>query len=661
MDGRRACYCSGLLVLTLLAAAFGLGNVTVGGGLTDAIANKYSGEDAAEDDLNAEQDFLQDVNDADSGFRPEMNGFSFENYGNELGVVDLTSEEMQSMFGDQVCSGDDACTLIPGARRWMEEANEAMNGGHCEGMAVLSLLMYYELIDPEYFGGAAANELNISDQELQREIAYWWATQVTTPANSYRVYGPNEVLKVLTVTFKEGKNASETWTMGVFKDDGSGGHAITPFAIVDKGDGIYGILVYDNNYPGQTRMVEVDVNNDAFSYEASPNPQTESDLYTGQNLEISGTNGRLEQQECGFCQEDEGVDDSVDESATEKAAKSVKGSYVQVWHDGHADMLIIDDQGHSLGWLSNGTFVNEIPGAKVHGFLTEKGNKSEYLYWLPSGINYSVSLDGAGLQKEEKQEVTTIGPGYYTEAEGLPISKETHGQVGFSSAGSRYDVSYQCDGRGSPSFRAGVQTKSGPSYEFHVRKNSTASGNDSDTFGKLTSMGVDRDGGRLKVKSGSSGDGNIYDQEAGGPKAESGKSESSDSDLYDLKVAMLSEKGPEIFLHSGIALDEGDAMIVDYSDWDGEGDDMSIGIDENDDGSIEETLDLEDEGGSYEDLIDDESEEADAEDDEGQESDAEEGNDEEADLADEAISDEVDSILGDDSGFGGDFGAGGDE
>ncbi len=655
MGGRKACYCSSLLVLSLLTVAFGLGNITVGSWLTDAVVSEYSDEDESNDVLEAEQDYPLDVTDADSGFSPEKNGFSFENYGNELGVMDLTPDEMQSMFGDQVCSGDDACTLIPSARRWMEEANEAMSGGHCEGMAVLSLLMYYGLIDPAYFGGVAANELNISDQNLQKEIAYWWATQVTSPADSYRIYGPNQTLKVLVETFKQGKSASETWTMGVFKDDGSGGHAITPFAVVDKGNGIYGILVYDNNYPNQTRVVEIDSNNDVFSYEASPNPQMPSDPYTGQNLEISGTNGRLERQVCSFCQED----DSDDVSAPEKAEKSVKGSYVQVWHDGNADMLIKDDQGHRLGWLSNGTFANEIPGAKVHGFLTEKGNKSEYLYWLPSGINYSASLDGVGLNAEEMQEVTTIGPGYYTEAKGLAFSKETRGLVGFSSTKGRYDVSYRCDSRESPSFRAGVQTRSGPSYEFHVKKNSTARGNESDTFGKLTSMGVDSDGGRLKVKSGDSGDENIYDREAGRLKVKSVDSES--SDLYDLKVAKLSEKGPEVFLHNGIALDEGEAMIVDYSDWEGEGDDMSIGIDENDDGFLDETLDLEDEGGSYEDIIDDESEETDAEDDESQESDAEDGNDEEADLTREVVSDEVDPLFGDDSGLGGDFDAGGDE
>jgi hypothetical protein len=296
-------------------------------------------------------------------------------------------------------------------------------------------------------------------------------------------------------------------------------------------------------------------------------------------------------------------------------------------------MLIKDDQGRRLGWLSNGTFVNEIPGAKVHGFLNGNDSKSEYLYLLPSGINYSASLDGAGLQKEEKQGVTAIGPGYYAEANGLAISEGTHGLVGFSSYMDRYDVSYQCDGRESPRFRAGIQTKNGPAYEFQVKKNSTAKGNESDASGKLASMGVDRSGGRLKVTSGDS------DEES----------------LYDLMVARMSEKGPEVFSHSGISLDEGEAMIVDYSDWEGEGYDMSIGIDENDDGSIDEALDLDDEGGSYEDIVEEYDQEIDADD----EGDEDQGSDEEAE--DEPVFDDVLSDIGGDIGgdFGDDFG--GDE
>jgi hypothetical protein len=67
MDGRKACYCSSLLVLSLLAVAFGLGTVGVGGWLMDAVANGYSNVDAVNDVLEAEQDGPLDVTNADSG------------------------------------------------------------------------------------------------------------------------------------------------------------------------------------------------------------------------------------------------------------------------------------------------------------------------------------------------------------------------------------------------------------------------------------------------------------------------------------------------------------------------------------------------------------------------------------------------------------------
>ena len=90
----------------------------------------------------------------DSGFDPGVHGFSFENYTNRDGVVNLAPEDMQRMFGDPVCTTlvDGDCTLTPTARDWMERANRAMNGGHCEGIAVLSQLMFYDKIDPEKFG-----------------------------------------------------------------------------------------------------------------------------------------------------------------------------------------------------------------------------------------------------------------------------------------------------------------------------------------------------------------------------------------------------------------------------------------------------------------------------------------------------------------------------
>lgn len=226
--------------------------------------------------VDSQDDSGPDISGLDIGFRPEEDGFSFENYGDELGPVDLTAVEMQRLFGNSVCAGDDECTLIPNARRWMKENNKEMAGGHCEGMAVLSLLFYFGLADPEKFGGATTHDLKIEGNELlQREIAYWWATQTTSPAQEDSVDGPNEALKALEKTFQAGEDASDTWTVGVSMEDGSGDHAVTPFAVQDRGNGIYEISVYDNNYPDETKVINVDSNDNTFTYETSTNPEEE--------------------------------------------------------------------------------------------------------------------------------------------------------------------------------------------------------------------------------------------------------------------------------------------------------------------------------------------------------------------------------------------------
>ena len=59
------------------------------------------------------------------------------------------------MFGDKVCASTAGgkCTLTYPAERWMNQAVSAMKLGHCEGIAVLSSLMYYNQTSPSLFGG----------------------------------------------------------------------------------------------------------------------------------------------------------------------------------------------------------------------------------------------------------------------------------------------------------------------------------------------------------------------------------------------------------------------------------------------------------------------------------------------------------------------------
>ncbi|WP_169237773.1 hypothetical protein [Candidatus Roseilinea sp. NK_OTU-006] len=213
----------------------------------------------------------------DTGFRPAEHGFSFPNYGNDIPVTNMTPVEMQRLFGDAVCARGSgaACVLSPVAKQWMDQVNDAMSGGHCEGMATLSLLMFNGQVDPASFGGARASDLSIENNEpLQREIAYWWTTQSVPSVVGQVIKGaPTDTLAVL----KQADFSRESYTIGIYKPDMSGGHAITPFAVKDAGNGLFIVQVYDNNYPGQERELLIDVNQNSWVYEASINPQVESE------------------------------------------------------------------------------------------------------------------------------------------------------------------------------------------------------------------------------------------------------------------------------------------------------------------------------------------------------------------------------------------------
>ena len=65
-------------------------------------------------------------------------------------------------------------------------------------------------------------------------------------------------------------------TSGPVMGSGAGGHAVTPYALYDKGDGRYDVAIYDNNYPDFRRVVRLDATNEQaqYTFSANPNAQT---------------------------------------------------------------------------------------------------------------------------------------------------------------------------------------------------------------------------------------------------------------------------------------------------------------------------------------------------------------------------------------------------
>lgn len=395
----------------------------------------------------------------DSGFRPNIDGFSFQNYGDDPVTVDLTATELQRMFGDKVCAStaDGQCTLTYPAERWMNQAISAMKNGHCEGIAVLSSLMYYNETSPGSFGGSSVIDLSLQDILLQREIGYWWTTQVTRPGGSKKVLeSPQAVLDTLAAAFGNGSGAGEWWVMGIYLPDGSGGHAITPYAVEDLGNGTARILVYDNNWPKDSRFIEVDTINNSWRYLASASPDEPNSLYSGnastRNLEIVSLSSRLGLQECDFC----GEKSTAGGSAGQGDGQGTKS--IQIWQNGKARTLVTDEDGQRVGTLESGQFVNEIPGAEIRNLkfgLPGMGSSHPPVILLPlslindSHLAIDINSTANGSQKNQA-DTTIIAPGFALASSVPNLGQGQNQSMDLFSQGDSYNVSLSTSSQLSP-------------------------------------------------------------------------------------------------------------------------------------------------------------------------------------------------------------------
>lgn len=513
-----------------------------------------------------------------SGFDPSVDAFGFENYGGDPGTSNLTSAEMRRMFGDQVCANlADGCTLSPPARQWMEQMNKSMANGHCEGMAVLSSLFFYGESSPSAFGADVTNDLEFPGNDaLQREIAYWFVTQATYPGAAGTLNdSPSAIVDTLIETFDQGRNPDEAWAMGIYKPDFSGGHAITPFAVEDRGAGIVDVFVYDNNFPSETRVLTVDRNSDSWQYQASTNPDEPSSLYEGdastKTLEIVAISPRLGLQESSFGESDGPV-----------GYAPVVGrdtDSVEVWLDGDANLLITAQDGRRIGWLEDGSFINEVTGATSTNLrfgVDVWGIDEEPVYVLPGDVRqFTVTVDGSQLTETGVSEVTMIGAGFNMVVADLVLDPGQQDTIYVDVEDDEYLVlNYESDYSDSPDIWFGLATDDAD-YEFIVR------GSDIEPGGSFN-VALDFPNGDFILNT-------------------TGQTEFG---LYDLLVARIDDQGEYVFSTEDIELLPDDTMFVNFFEWEGDESPMFLDFDFETNGTIDATLVLENGGGEYVDIYD---------------------------------------------------------
>lgn len=346
---------------------------------------------------------------ADLGFRPNQDGFSFENYGgkypNEQG--DLFVEDMIRMFGEKaVCAGfkDGECQVAPGALEWADSANRGSNGGHCEGLAVLSLRLFVGKEASQQYGGARVYDLKFENQLLQRTIMYFFAAQMADPVYSAKKEGvsktPSQVLDDIIAGIQ--KRDPTVVAIRHYEEDGSRvGHAVAPYAVEDMGNGLFYVWIYDNNAPGAERYIEVDRNANTWKYDVgSTNPSEPPQPWSGDAddhlfgaARISVRDGQMV---CDWCADN---------------AQANGDAMTRIALFGGGRMLVSNSDGENFGWSADGEFVTEIPGADVFFIDGGLGKPSIPVFYLPSDDTYDMQLDGSALTKVADSELFVFGGG----------------------------------------------------------------------------------------------------------------------------------------------------------------------------------------------------------------------------------------------------------
>jgi hypothetical protein len=565
----------GLVTAAVLVAACGGGgggkltpNASTTGTTTTASGNflgKGDGEDASAGSVPDYQPTGELV--ADNGFRPTKNGFPFENYGNDGNPQNLTPADVQQLFGDQVCSSGsgESCQLTPPAQQWMDESNKSMAGGHCEGFSVTALRMYKGVLKADSFGANDPFGLqNVAN--LQSEIAKGFVTQDFQSVRAAQVKGsPNQILDKLIEILK---SKGEYYTVGIYRSDGqggrTGGHAVTPYAVEDKGGGKMNLLIYDNNYPGKTRVIEFDRNVDSWSYTAQTNPSDPAQEYKGDaqtnTIELDPETPSEGQQPCPFCQ-------------GEHAAAGNKGSTGSVLPSNeryneinlesdpvnHSHLVLTDDQGHKLGY-ENGKFVQDIPGATVVWTTADRDWESspEPSYRVPAGTKVTVTIDGSNLKQPDTENLTMVGPGLEGSVDDMKMAPGQKDEVTLNGDGSGVKLKTDPGQTESPSVAIGFSAN-GPDYGFAIAPTDLAGGS---AFG----LNLDQQAGKLTIDtSGTQGSG-----------------------TYAVAVVRGSSTGTEKFKHDNLKLDSGEMASLNYSAFTKPGDSIKLDISGNGQSRVEE-------------------------------------------------------------------------
>jgi len=489
----------------------------------------------------------------ESGFKVDRDAFAFPNFAGGGSSANLTAAQIVRMFGEErVCAqtGDGSCRLTPIARQFMKNVNSAMTGGRCEGFAVLSDLLFSGDLKPRAFGAEDARHLSLEGNEaLSREIAYWFSSQYLREivSRSTKALSGKEAVVFLAEEFA--KPAHDMYRIGIARVDASGrrtgGHAVVPVAVFPTPTpNRYVIAVYDNNHPQTEREIVVDVAADRWEYQASSNPDEPAGLYAGDTnsrnpIYLAPARPRLGRHPCTFCKGDEAGEQALN----------------QIFTFGSAEASATDEQGRVAGEV-DGRLVGDIPGSIVMPvFSTEPwADRAPPQILLPSTGALSVEL--RPREGEGPAAVALFGAGSVTGVENAVLTEGQTQKLDVAADGS---VTFTPSEGSSPVVFSAQETTDGTQVEARVRVPEEAGVSS-------VSVAVDRESGDVTIAA-----------------------TAQEPATLGVEVTKSSPDSQQDFA-GDVPVPSGGSATLQVDEWQGGGEPLEAEVDNNGDGTPDETV-----------------------------------------------------------------------
>ena len=237
-----------------------------------------------------------------TGLQTATDGWSFPNFpSSSYPEVNVVETDLVSRFGsdDTICVGGVAtpCKLTAEAAAWARMVNQARASGHCEGLVALASSRFNNKETP------ATVKLPSQDETLHaimRTFATQFLPEVQESIGKWMAASFEDKIDELKKSFVAG---SLKYTLGMYT--AGGGHALLPYAIEYPTPDTPRVMLYDSNWPGKNRYVDIDLKAKTWRFSfGGADPANDPEAWTGgpQDMDLTPLDAR--QGTCPFCGKD---------------------------------------------------------------------------------------------------------------------------------------------------------------------------------------------------------------------------------------------------------------------------------------------------------------------------------------------------------------------